>query len=114
MMSSSLFMVDLCGAGVCWQMDCSAWPDGYQLLVAHNDFPRNGLTLCRLCHWPFDEGLLGVSAACRLLAAAQLSLEPNLPGHLAPLQGRAIFLPEEEPRHPDKMALAWHRSKCME
>ncbi|MCB0022584.1 MAG: HNH endonuclease [Caldilinea sp.] len=81
--------------------------------VAHNDDPRNGLALCRLCHWAFDEGLLGVSAAYTLLAAAQLSLAPNLPGHLAPLQGRAIFLPVEEPLHPDLAALAWHRRKRM-
>lgn len=29
--------------------------------VSHNDDPRNGMALCRLCHWTFDEGLLGVS-----------------------------------------------------
>jgi len=106
-------MVDLWGAGGCWYTDCSAWWNGYQLSVAHNDDPRNGLALCRLCHWAFDEGLLGVSAAYTLLAAAQLSLAPTLPGHLAPLQGRAIFLPAEEPLHPDLGALAWHRRKRM-
>lgn len=63
-------------------MDCSAWQHGYQLLIAHNDEPDNGLA-------------------------------PNLPGRLAPLQGRAIFLPEEKPLHPDKTALAWHRNKRM-
>lgn len=29
--------------------------------VSHNDDPRNDMALCRLCHWIFDEGLLGVS-----------------------------------------------------
>ena len=29
--------------------------------LSHNDDPRNGLALCKLCHWSFDEGLLGVS-----------------------------------------------------
>ena len=26
--------------------------------ISHNDDPRNGLALCKLCHWSFDEGLL--------------------------------------------------------
>ena len=25
---------------------------------SHNDDPRNGLALCYLCHWTFDEGLV--------------------------------------------------------
>ena len=81
--------------------------------IAHNDDPRNGLALCRLCHWAFDEGLLGVTGRYTLLAARQLSLEPNLPGHLAPLQGRGIFLPGEAVLYPDTAALAWHRSVAM-
>jgi putative restriction endonuclease len=27
----------------------------------HDDRPANGMALCRMCHWTFDEGLLGVS-----------------------------------------------------
>lgn len=29
--------------------------------VSHNDDPRNGLALCHLCHWTFDEGLVTFS-----------------------------------------------------
>ncbi len=29
--------------------------------VSQNDAVRNGMALCRLCHWTFDEGLTGVS-----------------------------------------------------
>jgi putative restriction endonuclease len=72
---------------------------------AHNDDPRNGLALCRLCQWAFDEGLLGVTVRYTRLAAARL--------RLAPLQDHTIFLPAEEPLHPDPAPLAWHRSKGM-
>jgi putative restriction endonuclease len=27
--------------------------------ASQNDDPGNGMALCRLCHWTFDEGLLG-------------------------------------------------------
>jgi len=27
--------------------------------LTHNDDPRNGMALCRLCYWTFDEGLKG-------------------------------------------------------
>lgn len=40
-------------------------------------------------------------------------LAPNLPGYLAPLQDRTIFLPNEELLPPATAALAWHRHMCM-
>lgn len=77
--------------------------------VSYNDDPRNGLALCRLCHWTFDAGLLGVSDQYTLLAATQLSVAPNLPGHLVTLTGRNIFLPDDDGLRPDKEMLKWHR-----
>jgi putative restriction endonuclease len=77
--------------------------------ISHNDDPRNGLALCRLCHWTFDVGLLGVSEQYTLLAAKQLSAAPNVPGHLATLPGRNIFLPNDDALWPDKAMLQWHR-----
>ena len=79
--------------------------------ISHSDDPRNGLALCRLCHWAFDAGLLGVSERYSLLTASQLSLSPNLPGHLATLAGRSIFLPLEDVLYPDDEMLKWHRTK---
>lgn len=78
--------------------------------LSHSDDPRNGLALCRLCHWAFDAGLLGVSDRYTLLTASQLSVAPNLPGHLAPLAGRNIFLPRDKALSPDHEMLKWHRS----
>jgi len=81
--------------------------------ISHNDDPRNGLALCRLCHWAFDAGLLGVSDKYSLLAAKQLSVAPNLPGHLSTLTGRDIFLPSDDELWPDKEMLKWHRSHTL-
>lgn len=77
--------------------------------ISHNDDPRNGLALCRLCHWTFDAGLLSVSDQYALLTATQLSVAPNLPGHLATLTGRNIFLPDDRGLWPDIAMLKWHR-----
>ena len=77
--------------------------------ISYSDDPRNGLALCRLCHWAFDAGLLGVSDRYTLSTASQLSIAPNLPGHLAPLAGRNIFLPGDEALYPDREMLKWHR-----
>lgn len=44
-------------------------PEGHTIVEAahivpwsanHDDRPQNGMALCRLCHWSFDEGLMGV------------------------------------------------------
>ncbi|MFU8858738.1 MAG: HNH endonuclease, partial [Deferrisomatales bacterium] len=66
-------------------------PDGHTVVEAahivpwsesRNDDPRNGLALCRLCHWTFDEGLLGLSAVYVILASPQLTGNGNVPAHL--------------------------------
>jgi putative restriction endonuclease len=77
--------------------------------VSHIDDPRNGMALCRLCHWTFDEGLVGVSSRYVVIASPQLSTGYNVPGHLLTLNGRGIIGPAEQPLWPDTDALSWHR-----
>jgi len=43
--------------------------------LSHDDAPRNGMALCRLCHWTFDKGLLTVSARYHVVASPQLSAQ---------------------------------------
>ncbi|UCC54968.1 MAG: HNH endonuclease [Anaerolineaceae bacterium] len=43
--------------------------------ISHNDDPRNGLALCRLCHWTFDEGMLAVSSDYLVNASPRLRAE---------------------------------------
>ena len=44
---------------------------------------HDSVALCRLCHWGFDEGLLGADARRNILVSPQLSVAGNVPGHLA-------------------------------
>ena len=81
--------------------------------VSHNDDPRNGMALCRLCHWTFDEGLLGVSPRYAVLLGRQLAQMPNVAGHLLTLDGRSIIGPGEQALWPDLDALAWHRREVL-
>ena len=37
--------------------------------VTHDDCPANGMALCRMCHWVFDEGLMRVSSGYEILAS---------------------------------------------
>ena len=77
--------------------------------ISHNNAPCNDMALCRLCHWTFDKGLIGVSARYRVVASPRLSARHNVPGHLSNLDGRDIIGPVEETLWPDLDALSWHR-----
>ncbi len=77
--------------------------------VSGDDRVVNGLGLCRLCHWSFDEGLLGLDADCRIRTSPQLSRNSNLPAHLGALGGRTLLGPADEAFWPATEAVAWHR-----
>ena len=72
-----------------------------------NDHPTNGLALCRLCHWSFDEGLMSVATDYRVILSPQLATHGNMPGFLPMLAERPIFLPQEDVLHPDPANLDW-------
>jgi putative restriction endonuclease len=76
-----------------------------------NDDPRNGLALCRLCHWTFDEGLMSLSEVYVILASRQPTGSDNVPAHLGALVGRLLVGPAEAAWRPDWEALRWHREK---
>jgi len=61
--------------------------------ISHDDDLHNGMALCRLCHWTFDQGLLGVSAKFMVLLSTELRITQNVPGHLQTLEGRSIIGP---------------------
>lgn len=76
-----------------------------------NDDVRNGMALCKLCHWAFDEGMLGVSQNYRVIAARQIGTDPNVPGILQTLPGRNILSPAERALWPAQDYLAQHRKE---
>lgn len=77
--------------------------------VSFNDNPRNGMALCKLCHWIFDEGMISVSAKFIVVTSPQLSANHNIPGHVVTFASRKIIGPEEESLWPDLDALSWHK-----
>ncbi len=76
---------------------------------SQNDDIRNGMALCKLCHWAFDEGMVGVSQEFRVITSRQIGTDPNVPGVLQTLSGRNILSPTERALWPAQEYLAQHR-----
>jgi len=77
--------------------------------ISYDDRPTNGLSLCRLCHWSFDEGLMSVGKDYEVLVSKRVQVEKNLPGHILTLSERSIFTPDEQKFWPEQDNLHWHR-----
>lgn len=77
--------------------------------VSHDDAPDNGLSLCRLCHWSFDAGVLAVADDYTVLTSSRLLSGENLGGHLITTARRPILLPAVAQLHPATEKLRWHR-----
>lgn len=97
-------------------------PEGHTVVEAahivpwsqsHDDTPPNGLALCRLCHWSFDEGLMGVGKDYDVLVSSAVRQDKNLPGHILSLSGRRIFRPQQSSFWPDQENLEKHRKKTL-
>ncbi|MFH1981293.1 MAG: HNH endonuclease [Pseudomonadota bacterium] len=76
---------------------------------SQDDHPTNGLCLCRLCHWSFDAGLMGVGKKYEVLVSRRTRTNENIPGHVLTLQDRPIFKPDKESFWPAQTNLATHR-----
>ena len=96
-------------------------PEGHTVVEAahivpwsksHDDRPANGLALCRLCHWYFDEGLMGVGRLYEVMVSRQIQVEENLPGHILSFNERRMVTPEEKVFWPAQENLAVHRKEC--
>ncbi|MBN1103293.1 MAG: HNH endonuclease [Deltaproteobacteria bacterium] len=93
-------------------------PEGHTVVEAahirswsesHDDRPTNGLALCRLCHWSFDEGLMSVGQVYEVLVSRRVRTDQNMPGHMLTLADRPIFRPSEERLWPAQDNFDWHR-----
>ena len=91
-------------------------PDGNPEVEAAHIYPkrkggsddvRNGLALCKLHHWAFDTGWLGVSDDYEILVKDA----PDREGYyeLKQLEGDRLHLPENEDAEPHPMFLEQHR-----
>jgi putative restriction endonuclease len=95
-------------------------PDGHTVVEAahikpwsesQDDKPSNGLSLCRLCYWSFDEGLMSVGIKYEVLVSRRVQTEHNLPGHILTLRDRPIFTPAEDEYRPAQDNLSDHRKR---
>ena len=93
-------------------------PEGHTIVdAAHvkpwkqsfDDRPTNGMALCKLCHWSFDEGLMSVGKRYEILISKRVTKEQNYPGHILTLTDRPIFKPKKETFWPTQDNLQWHR-----
>jgi putative restriction endonuclease len=93
-------------------------PEGHTVVEAahiipwsesQDDRPTNGLCLCRLCHWSFDEGLLSVGDQYEVLISKRVRLDQNNPGHILTLADRPILKPAETKLWPAQDNLEKHR-----
>jgi putative restriction endonuclease len=96
---------------------CALTPEGHTVIeaahiipwsISHDDNPRNGVALCKVCHWMFDEGLLTISSKYIVIISPQLSADQNIPGHLVTLEGRGIIEPINKIFLPEMESLIWH------
>lgn len=77
----------------------------------YDDRPTNGMALCKLCHWSFDEGLMSVGKNYEVIVSKRVRIDKNLPGHILTLSDRPIFKPDEEIFWPGLENLKWHRAE---
>ena len=77
--------------------------------MSKNDDIRNGMALCKLCHWAFDKGMMGVSDSYSVITSRQINLESNVPGFFMTLSGRGIIPPTDHDLWPSQEYLHWHR-----
>ena len=78
---------------------------------SRNDDLRNGMALCKISHWAFDEGMMGVSENYDVITSRQISANPNVPGFLLTLTGRSIIPPPDRDLWPAQQYLAEHRKE---
>lgn len=79
--------------------------------VSQNDFPQNGISLCKLCHWTFDEGLISISSKYTILTSNRLNSNNNIAGHLITFENREIFKPIERYLLPAQDSIDYHQTK---
>ncbi len=93
-------------------------PEGHTVVEAahvkpwsesYDDLPTNGMSLCRLCHWSFDEGLMSVGNNYEVMVSKLVKTEKNYPGHILTLSDRTIFRPADQSFWPAQENLEWHR-----
>lgn len=78
---------------------------------SYNNDVRNGISLCRLHHWAFDEGLISFNDNYKVIVSELMSERGPTEWLLSTLHDQSILLPENNELYPAQEALAWHREE---
>jgi len=93
-------------------------PEGHVAVVAahivpwsesRNDDPRNGMSLCGLHHWTFDQGLVSATPDYRIQVSPVIPADEEGAEPILLLTEHELHLPAERTLWPAKKALKWHR-----
>ena len=79
--------------------------------ISHNDDPRNGMAMCGLHHWTFDQGLVTVATDYQILISPVVSPDQGGTEPVRSLAGCDLYKPDDRILWPAKSALRWHREK---
>lgn len=79
--------------------------------ISHDDQASNGMALCKLCHWTYDEGMISIDAKYTVEVSTKIQTEKNLLGHIMTFSGRKIFTPEIKKHWPNPENLDWHKKE---
>ena len=82
--------------------------------VWQHDNLRNGVSLCKLHHWAFDQGLISFSNSHRIVVSRELSEQKPTEWMLTKLGKKRIQLPKRVQHYPAQDAMAWHRENVFE
>jgi len=75
---------------------------------SRNDDARNGMALCGLHHWTFDQGLVGVTEGYRVQVSPVVPVEEKGAQPILRLAEQGLHLPAERSLQPARRALRWH------
>lgn len=75
---------------------------------SHNDDPRNGMALCGLRHWIFDQGLIGITSEYKVKVSPILDLDSQHTEIIAAIADSEIYKPSNRILWPANVALRWH------
>ncbi len=82
--------------------------------LSYNDDIRNGISLCKLHHWAFDEGLISLNEDYEVMVSSSLPDRDPTDVFIIETRGDPIKLPEQRECYPAQDALEWHRDKTFE
>jgi len=76
--------------------------------LSHNDDPRNGMTLCGLHHWTFDQGIVGVRHDYHIKVSSIISKDDERIQPLLTLDNQVLQRPADNTLWPAEEAVRWH------